>query len=425
VTIEGATVVGGIEVTSLSGSTKVTSDVVLNNATVTGQIVYLNVATGNDVEVIGAVVADVVLIDEVKLTVGRLVEGADIKVTATGAFTNTNENLQTYVDAGYISAKEADKKITVTDGVGSIVDLYDNSNLVFEEGTTKAMCTFCGEVVEWKPISENVTATLTIEEHGHYYLTTDLVNTARINTTANEAACLHLNGHNITATGRAISVQKDCIMNVMGNGVVIGKSTAEASYGATISCQGSMNLIGGTYKHVDSTLPTLGLFRATGIVNIYKGVTFEGTEGVTGSNIMVAFGTLNVHGANIFGGTPGALTDGKGGNIAAMATVSGANTQVNLYGATVDGGIYMANKTYTAISLNGAVKVSNKDGGITTDELITFGNLTAGAEVYVTAADGVFTNASEFAADYLAAGYIKAAVDGKTITENEGVLSIG
>ena len=304
--------------------------------------------------------------------------------------------------------------------------VYDNSDLVFEEGTTKAMCPWCGEVKEWTAISEDLTTTLTLSANGHYYLAKDLQNTSRINVASESVACMHLNGHNITTTGnRAISVQKDGLLSVMGNGIVSGSGTAESTYGATVSCAGSMNLIGGTYKHFDSTLPTVSQNRATGTANIYQDVTFQADENVTGSHVFLAFGTLNVYGTTISGGVPGSLTDGKGGNIAAMATVANATTEVHLYDAVIDGGIYMANKTYTVLTLNGTVKVSNKDGGITTDELLTLGQMKKGAEVFVTAADGAFTVASDRAADYLAYGWIKPADETKTITENAGVLSIG
>ena len=407
-------------------------DLTLGDITINGKLHYSD-AKGSEIvtTVKGApVIAEMAAISALPVQVGRLTVGADIKVTADGVFTTANPNLQDYVDAGFISAKEEGKTVTVTDGIASITDAtaakaFDNSNLTFTEGN-KAMCTFCGEVKEWQAL-EKITASYSFANGGHYYLTTDLLeNTGRYNVGEAETACVHLNGHSITTTGqRAFSAQKNATLSIMGNGTVSGSGTTASQFGATISCAGNLNLIGGTYKHFGSALPTIGLFRATGNINMYDGVIVEGTEGVTGSNIMIAYGAFNMYGGTIRGGAAGDLTDGKGGNVAAMATVAAARTEINLFGGTIDGDVYIANQTYTKLSLQGNAKVSANKGGITTDELLTLGRITAGAEFFITAADGVISLENAKAATYLEYGYIKAAVEGKTITEANGVLSIG
>jgi hypothetical protein len=56
---------------------------------------------------------------------------------------------------------------------------------------------------------------------------------------------------------------------------------------------------------------------------------------------------------------------------------------------------------------------------------LTLDALKVGAEIFVTAPDGAIALENTKAADYLALGYIIPAETGKSITEADGVLSIG
>ena len=215
-------------------------------------------------------------------------------------------------------------------------------------------------------------------------------------------------------------------MTIMGYGTVTGSQASNDTFtaqGATISSTGSLNLIGGTYKHSNNELPTILQSRVNNTVNIYKEVTIEGTEGVTGGNIRLNYGIVNVYGATITGGTAV-----QGGNIYVYGlTAAGGNaaTELNIYGGTIDGNIYVCNRKYVTVTVNDDAKISNNGGGITTGKKITLGRLTEGAEIYVTAADGAFTTENANAAAYLELGYIKAADDTKEITVSGNVLYIG
>ncbi|MBR4862979.1 MAG: hypothetical protein IKU07_00265 [Oscillospiraceae bacterium] len=416
----------------------------LNGVTVNGKVIIDN-SKGAPLSVTLAgdtVIKELVCDSTLPVQIGRMTKGADVKVNATAAFTASNANLQDYVDAGFISSAVEGKIVTVTDGVASLADapapLYDNANLVFEEGTTKALCTYCGEVKEWTALEAVTGGSLSLAEGGHYYLAADMTeNKGYYNI---KKACVHLNGHNITSEGRAFAVDNGStnLLTIIGNGTVTGASTVDSTAnvaGATISCRGNLNLIGGTYKHVNSTLPTIIMAKPQQTMNIYEGVTIEGTEGVTGTNLYIMMGVVNMYGGSIVGGaaTPDGTTGGLGDNVFVhgWTGTAKARAELNMYGGFVDGGIYVMRKTTETfkMTVGGNAVVSAKNGGITLDTetaaYITLDGLKAGAEVYITAADGVISLENAKAADYLEYGYIKAAAEGKTITEANGVLSIG
>ena len=292
------------------------------------------------------------------------------------------------------------------------VPTYDNSNLAFAEGTTDAMCTYCGKVVTWTAL-EQINAAFDLEDGGHYYLASDVTgNDSYYNVATGKAACVHLNGHNVTANSRVFAVASDGHLNIMGNGIVTGSNTSTATANvaaATLSCRGSMNLIGGTYKHTASTLPTIIMSRPQKTVNIYEGVTIEGTEGVTGTNFYLMFGVVNMYGGTITGGTatPNGTTDGKGDNLYVYGWTgsTGARAEFNLLGGTIDGGIYAEKHTETYLfTVSGDAVITANKGGLTLDSetgaKLTVGELTDGAEIYVTGT-GAITNEFANAAAYV------------------------
>ena len=380
-----------------------------------------------------AVIDELIVPADLTVQIGRMYAGADVKVTATGAFTNQNLNLQDYVDAGFLSAKAEGKTVTVTDGVASIVDAtaeagYDNSDLVFEEGTTRAYCTYCGEVKEWTALestADNKTDGLNAENGGHYYLAEDLLeNQGRYNVTG--AVCVHLNGHNVTNTAnRVFTLAKGSgfVLTIMGNGVVTGNfasSTTANVAAATVSVRSDLNLIGGTYKSGEATtLPVILMSVAERKLNVYEGATIEGNGDQVG--LAVAYGH-----ATVYGGTINAvevLGQDVGGTAAGCsATILGGNVGKVYLDIRDPEGAY---KTYQLdLIVGGAVKteVTLAEGAQIT---ISEDGLKKGAELTVTAADGAITKEHSKAAFYLSLGYFKAADEAKTITEKDGVLSIG
>lgn len=359
------------------------------------------------------------------VNVGRLVAGADVKVTAEGAFTNANPNMQDYVDAAFLSAKEEGKIVSVTDGVASIADAtaeetYDNSDLNFETGTTRAMCTWCGEVKDWialESTADGATDGLTVDG-GHYYLASDLLeNKGRYNV-GEITVCVHLNGHSVTnLSNRVFTIGTKGTLTIMGNGVVTGNNNATTTANvaaATISVRKNLNLVGGTYKTGEaSTLPAILMAKADGKLDIYEGANVDSNLTVAYGHMVLNGGTikeLNVLGADI-GGTH-------------------AQTSATLLGGTVEKAFLDArdpNGQYATWPLDmivgGDVKIANAE--LASGAKLTLDELKAGAEIFVTAADGEISKENAKAADYLALNYIKAAQEGKSITEAGGILSIG
>ena len=409
-----------------------TVKVVFNGVKVNGKVVF-DTANGNDITatIQGTTVIDELIpASEIPVQIGRLTAGADIKVTADGAFTAANLNAQNYVDDGFISAKAEGKTLAVSEeGVISVVEApkaYDNSNLVFEEGTTKAMCPWCGEVKEWTALqstADNVTDGLN-EAGGHYYLAEDLLeNKGRYNIGAQ--VCVHLNGHNVTnVNNRVFTIAKGSTigLTIMGNGIVTGNyaSTATANVAtSTISARSNLNLIGGTYKSGDATnLPVVLMAVAQKTVNVYEGVTIEGKDGQTG--LAVAYGN-----AVVYGGTISSMEvlgqDIGGTNAGTSATILGGTVENASLAVRDPNGAYASYELDLTVGGNAIVKNLELAEGAK----LILDRLTKGAEITVTAADGEFTVANDRAADYLEYGYIKAAVAGKNITEKDGVLSIG
>ena len=364
------------------------------------------------------------------LSIGRLTVNADVKVNANGVFTQENANLQDYVNAGFLTAKAEGKTITVTDGVASVVDAtatgYNNANLVFEEGTTKAMCPWCGEVKEWTALESTAdgnTDTLSVEG-GHYYLAEDqLTNAGRYNVTA--TTCIHLNGHNVTNTAnRVFSVNKNIIATIMGNGTVTGSNNATTVANvaaATISSLGELNLVGGTYCSAEtSTLPTILEARgAEKYIKVYDGVTITG--GADKAGLSIAYGHLIMNGGTI--DRLDVLGQDIGG-IAAQctATLLGGTVEKVCMAARDPEGQYanymldlvVGGTAKAAIELAEGAKITISEEG-----------MKKGAEIFVTAVDGAISKESPKAAHYLELGYFKAADESKTITEQDGILSIG
>jgi len=400
-------------------------DLNLAGTVVNGKVHY-NTENGTELQttVQGApVIAELEVNEALPVQIGRLTKGADVKVTATGVFTTENPNLQLYVDAGLLSAKAAGKAVSVTDGVASIVDAtaakaYDNSDLVLDAG--KAMCPWCGEVKEWT-VLEKTTGSQNLETGKHYYFAADqLENTGRYNVPQGVTACVHLNGHNVTNTAnRVFSVQRDAVLNIMGNGIVTGSnnSTATANAAAaTISSNGDVNLIGGTYCRAEtSTLPTILEARGTEkYIKIYDGVTITGGLSIAYGHTIVYGGSvdqLDVIGQDI-----------AGTNAQCSATLLGGTAE-NVYIAARDPeGAYATYRLELIVGGTAKANVELAEGAKIT---ISEDGMKKGAEITVTAADGAITAENANAAFYLSLDYFKAAQETKTITEKDGILSIG
>ncbi|MBR4863934.1 MAG: hypothetical protein IKU07_05095, partial [Oscillospiraceae bacterium] len=369
VTISGGTI---------DGEVKLGSDASL---TVDGNAV-INPGTGN-----GLVIPEGKLI-----TLGELNADAKIFVIANGVFTNTNENAQTYLNAGYVEAASDAFTIKVVDNAmvaESVVipeeeidpNEIDNSSISekFAEGTTMAVCPKCGgEPVQWTALNDVTVAGSNLEA-GHYYLADNY--STYLSLSGEKDICIHLNGFSwdqkVKSRALYLSGTAACTINIMGEGTVCGSDgyTGRTARGSAIEVNGSgvtLNLMGGVYtKHTHNSSdqeisgPTVALYTGGGVINVYEKVTLEATNG---NEISVSKGSLHVHG----GAVNGEISVGKDGKI----TLAGTPVIEKL--------------------------------ALASGVLAELGTLNDGAEIYVTA-EGKFTKENENAEVYLSSGYVKSA----------------
>ena len=288
----------------------------------------------------------------------------------------------------------------------------------------QALCTACNKTVTWTPIyqgTDDSVAYGTATTGSHLYLAEDITYTGSgsayltIPNSSAGKACVHLNGHSLTTTKHRAFTGTAGTLNVMGDGVVTGY-TGTAGYGCivlinTTGSKGKVNLYGGTYRqqgNVNANSYLVSVRNSGGAINIYENAHLE---------------------ANVTG------------RAAWTGPCNSTNSTLGLYGATVDGDIYISGanqekgKTSTLILDNttvngrvdilgvntvlmrGAPKVELMDVAPTTQ--LTLEEMTEGADIPIYA-DGILTAANENAAGW--AQYFKPLRDGAYIQEIDNVL---
>ena len=298
--------------------------------------------------------------------------------------------------------------------------VVDNSDieLQFDEGTTNAQCPVCKEKVTWSPLSDETT---THNLKGHYYLTKDLTYTGTAtafiyNGTSQSTLCLHLNGHDLTATKTLVFFGSSGRANIMGNGEVSG---ANRGTGAAVQLNnGAANngifIYGGTWKK-DSTVPAttavLGIHSNGGLLRVYAGATIDAPVGLA---------------------------------IKAMKPTSAKNAELGVYGATLNGGVQILGgdpvKGYTSdvelvdCAINGDVNVAENTDVYLAGELkiqsVTLAKkvflnaqvLSTGTSIGITN-DGIFTQQNESVKNYV--GYFHGMDPAAKITVRDNALYCG
>lgn len=268
-------------------------------------------------------------------------------------------------------------------------EAVDNSDLQFDEGTTNAVCPVCKEKVTWTAIGKE-SGTVSLGGK-HYYLNKDLTFTGEsdsgylMNAGANTTACLHLNGHNITATKTRAIFGSNGRLNVMGNGIVSGYN--KAAQGAAVQHNNrtdgnGIHLYGGTYQKTADTRTdahTVAVWNVGGTLNIYEGATVIGS----GSGAAVYSGNCTYLNSEI--GLYGCTVQG---NVKLNgATQSDEKTStVIINGATVTGTVEIPLRASASVA--GAANIGKLS--IHEDSRLTVGVLKDGARIGVDA-EGVFT----------------------------------
>jgi len=258
-------------------------------------------------------------------------------------------------------------------------------NNVLSGGTVTAQCPYCNESAVWQPLGA-ITSNKEYKNGGHFYLTQDVNNKAFYFFYKN--SCLHLNGHNITSSVRAIYAETGSVLNIMGDGTVTGKGLSHSACdrGGALDIAGVANLFGGTYKH-NGDYPVVCSRGGKGGINIYEGTRITGTSGYNGSNVRIYVSYLNMYGGIIENGI-----GTQGGNI--MGT---KNAKINIAGGTVTGGTVYMREDATSLTLSGSPKVdviNNFDG-----PAVDISGLQAGADIQIVG-QGAITKADANIAQY-------------------------
>lgn len=348
---------------------------------------------------------------KVTISVEGLTEGADVTVFATGAFARCDDAKGAVSYFKPASTGDAVKAVD-TMLVYEMTERTVTEALAFIGNSNKAVCPVCDKVVVWTALDQSTYGAAgygTIKNDGeHLYLAEDIIYSGedkafitapgQITMTTGKIACLHLNGHSITATKhRAISGSSGTL-NVMGTGTVSGNymEANNAVSGATVDTNNNrvmnaVNLYSGTYiKAAGNPQKTVVSIRNNGgRIRLYKDAAIlcqpeeygihAGFAKVTDVEVVVngsVAGSVYMTGANAAYGFKSTFSM-DGGSVAGGVYV-GKNNQVNLSGSPVIGG--------SGMDLTGGAK-------------ITLGTLAEGTSVLVKA-NGVFTEAHEKAADY-------------------------
>ena len=440
----GGTIKNGVSLSNGGNIRQSSGKVFISGGKVTGGNIYIS--TTDSLTISGAPELEMLIIPAgITVNLGEMTGGAAVTVSADGVFTAESDKASDYKD--YFKASQKDAQILVEDNALVCAKPkepagIDNSKLAFDEGTTDAICPVCKTKVTWEAISGELTATKWLQADMHYYLSGDVTYSGTEQAlyspvgAVSKTACLHLNGHNITATAARAIHCGDGTLNVMGNGTVSGSGTAYG--GATIHTWGSgiLNLWGGTYTKGASQNPVIFLNAYT--VNLYDGITVEG-EGTTPSYYALVYlennnAVVNMNGGiiqngnsigtcgnvkayqgifNMLGGTIRNGTGNTGGNLHIYGTA-----KCKLSGGEIMGGS-------ACVAVDGALTLTDAP---VIEQLVlpagvkaNLGKLTKGASITVSA-EGVFTVTNTNAASYV--NYFKAFVEGKTVKEENGQLLI-
>lgn len=405
--------------------------------TVTGGV---EVQKGTTMALSGAPViegAGISMAADTLLQVGELTEGASIKIMASGVFTEALADAEGY--KAYFVPGETGATIEVVNGALSYKEPVRlmNDPLVFDPGTQNAYCMVCKKKVTWTELNQEKNGeTFLAAPSGaatHYYLSEDIVYTGTTGfitaggtynnngVTAQKTVCVHLNGHDLTATQTRVFVGSTGILNVLGEGKVSGNNNA-ANNSSTVHLnstagQGVINLYGGTYvKPVENDKGTIVFIGNNGgTINLYEGATIDGTGCSAGSNAVSAA---------VNGGTPTQSNTNLGPaafNICGGKIIGSVSVKTQYASFSMDGGEINGTVTVTngdQLSLSGAAKISELS--VAPGMKLDVSGLTEGAEVKVSAT-GVFTKEYDKIGDI--AAYIKPVDEHAKITVKGSALS--
>lgn len=389
VSVYGATVAGNVYMTGASDPSAYTATVVLDGAKLTGT---LDVNGVNDLTIAHNVQIGLLdMEDSTRLTLDRLMAGADITVRNPGDFTNTHSKASEYMQ--YFTPVWRDDKILAQDGVLRYKANYTARLLL--NANNEAYCPVCKEVVKWQPVTDDSTI-FTFTNGGHWYLNRNMIYTGTDTVymrSGNEGTvtCLNLNGYNITATQAAALFVSSGYLNVMGDGIVTGY-TSKSGNGAALftnnkKLTNGASLYSGTYLKGNSPsgAAVIGLQTNGGTIRVYEDAVVD----ARGNGTAISTGPAT-----------GRLVDLLLDNTTVYGNVvipTGANAVTfNAVNTTITGTVTVSGAP--ELSFSGRTKIGklNLDAGV----LVDFDNMLEGSSVKVSA-DGVFSTAMADANEWI------------------------
>lgn len=292
-----------------------------------------------------------------KITVGELTTNADLKVSASGAFTVANDQASAFKD----------RFSPVDPTLGIIVD----SSNQLAMGIVR-YCEHCEKEVLWTEFTPAAAA-----KTGHYIVSKNQTMNSQITLNAGNDVVVDLNGYEITVDG-------------IGEGAATGRFALV--YGK-LSIQDSSTEAKGKIIAVSTASRRGGLIQvSSGSLNLYSGelTMAEGTAASDRGGIVVCYATFNLYGGKISGGRVTSTTavnsqqateyrNGVGGNIYIDTAAV-----LNMYGGDVVGGAGIVGVENTLIlggniySAGGAINIY---GG-----KISGGKANLGGNIYATGA---------------------------------------
>lgn len=407
----------------ITGGTNAPATMTMTGGTITGDVVMTKTAdvklSGNPVITKGSVYGLKIPAGK-KITLGLLKETTSVVISASGVFTEDTSNAATYQP--YFIAADAGDFIAVEGKALAykVLETGIDEDLKFAEGTNLAWCPVCKEKVEWTAITqadngETPVGDLTV--NCHYYLAENVTYTGTTQflraPSTGKTACVHLNGHNITAENARVFTGYAGTLNVMGTGTVSGSVSTE-NHGAAVHINtggknGQINLYSGTYtvNAGNEKAAVVTIWNNGGKISIYEDAKIVNNNG--GNSIYVGKASLvdaqlAVYGAKV-----------EGGNIRMIGADSAGNSaQLLLEGGQIDGVKLSGNNQ---VSVSGSLKIGKlvlaEGVKISVDQLKT------DSEIFVQA-NGAFTEYNEGISTY--AGCFKPATSISDIEEREGVL---
>ena len=282
-------IVGG----TINGNLRVNNNTYthISGGTINGIVIGVDaLAASSSVTIAGnPVIANCSIPAGYKLTLEEMTQGASVTVTASGAFTGTLTDAQSYV--GYFHSKDAAGKIEVVDNALHC--------------TKQVQCSHCSQYVTWEPWTD---ASKSVS--GHYYLAEETKTITGQYTIGDDSATydivLDLRGNTLQSEVRAFLVQKGSQLTIMDSvgGGKIAAAGLNGNAGAIMVYEGGIfNLLSGTVTRTERKNGTTngGVIYVSGTgstMNLLGGVVTGGACSGNGTNVFITTGSVVTVGGN-------------------------------------------------------------------------------------------------------------------------------